>query len=220
MKQGEESPLRSRTHNTSPHRLSEYLDDRFTQLSPLRPRKVSKVSTMPVISTEDYVLRPQNQDDLPHIVAFQRDPVLMRYFGGPVTPERARHRFNLARWHYHAFGYSVFTVLRSSDKEFAGFAGLVHLNFDFSAADTELVICLTQPNWNHHMARELGNRLMRYAFEELEKDRIFLKFEKRDYPLGPVIKRDFHLKGMPQADVKNFDGRTYEVIEILPGLVA
>ncbi|QDU34933.1 hypothetical protein KS4_30100 [Poriferisphaera corsica] len=210
-------PLRSRTHNAAPHRFSEFLGVEKNGVSG-RPTS-TLYDTKVVLSTGEFNLRPQSHQDLPEMIEFERDPILMKYFGGVVTPERATLRFNLARWHYHAFGYTVFTALRRPKNQFAGFAGLSHLNFDFSSEHTELIVCLTKPNWDHHIAMDLSKSLLNYAFKKLGKKAVYMRFEKRNYPAWKAVVRDFEFTDVPETLYRTFNNRTYELLRITPELL-
>ena len=203
-------------YNSAPHRLdtAEIKLDRATRVTP-----DTFPQHRPILETKDFILRPQHSEDLHYMTSYQRDPLMMRYFGGPVTAHRAKKRLNLARWHQHAFGYSIFTVIRKPNNHFAGFAGLIHLNFDFSEKDTELVVCLTQPNWDHNLARQLTYALLDYAFNTLGKPHVLLRFQQRSYPLTPVLTRDLKLERTPTSSIGTFNEVSNEIVTLLPELM-
>ena len=168
------------------------------------------------LHTNDFLLRPQMECDVDYLLEFHEDPRLGQYFGGPINRPRAVKRLNLSRWHYRAFGYSIFTALRKPAHEFAGFAGLIHFNFDFSSTETEFVCCLTKKHWSHQLARQLAYFYLDYAFNDLFKSEVLMRFEPRTYPIVPLLVRDLHLARTPLTTSRNVAGTTYDIITIRP----
>ncbi|WP_432799146.1 GNAT family N-acetyltransferase [Poriferisphaera sp. WC338] len=166
------------------------------------------------LHTKDFLLRPQMECDVDYMLEYQSDPRLTQYFGGPINRARTIKRLNLARWHYRAFGYSIYTALRKPDYTFAGFAGLIHLNFDFSSNETEFICCLTKPHWHHQLARQLTYFFLNHAFGNLHKDAVIFRFEPRAYPLSPLLARDLHLSKQPLTTSMSVDGDTYDLLHV------
>jgi ribosomal-protein-alanine N-acetyltransferase len=126
---------------------------------------------MPEIETARLLLRPFNLNDLDDLARLFGDPAVMRYLGveGGKTLTRAETQAALdafiAGWHERGFGR--WAVLRKATQQWLGLCGLRLLD-----GAPELVYALTKDNWRQGFATEAAQACLRFAFEELQLERI------------------------------------------------
>jgi RimJ/RimL family protein N-acetyltransferase len=136
------------------------------------------------LTTERLVLRMPRVDDGEALLALYLDPEAMQFIGG-VHPGAADDptfvvRQWLARWQVNGFGHLV--VVRREDGAVLGRVGLV--NWDTSDwrmkskpeagehAQPELGWALARAAWGHGFATEAALAVRRWAYDELELERL------------------------------------------------
>ena len=102
----------------------------------------------------------------------QKDPQVMRFMGGPRDDHKIAAVFDLLFRHQQRYGFSAGTVFLKETGEFMGRSGIVHLDFQ-DTPDVELARFLMPVYWVQCFGMELGQALIDYAFNVLNKPRIF-----------------------------------------------
>lgn len=126
-------------------------------------------SMIPVLETERLRLRPPSKGDLQDNYQLGSDPEVMRY----ITPGRIQSlqearqdlykRIKLSRG---AYGYWVV-----EEKQSGIFIGWIVLK-ELDQTDLELGFRLHKTKWGQGFATEAGKRVITYAFEVLQLDRV------------------------------------------------
>ncbi len=103
---------------------------------------------------------------LADLVVLHLDPEVSRYLGGVRSPEatRAYLTTNMAHWDRHGFGL---WVLRTRTGEFAGRAGIRHIDVD-GTDEIEIAYTFKRELWGHGLASEIAGALTRIGLLQLE----------------------------------------------------
>jgi RimJ/RimL family protein N-acetyltransferase len=144
----EDAPHRVRTMWTSPYR---------------------DLPTTTTITTERMVLRPMQQDDLPHYIEMEADADVMRWVGDGTTkqPDEVRATFEHFWWFPERFGTRAFTIV---DRESDAFLGRVFLGPLLE--DSEIGYLFVKPAWGRGLATEAARAALNWAFTHAGLKRI------------------------------------------------
>jgi RimJ/RimL family protein N-acetyltransferase len=116
-------------------------------------------------------LRKFREADWQPYAAMSADPDVMRYIGSGVTltPEEAWRSIAGMLGHWQLRGYGMWALELKATGEFIGRAGFLDPP---GWPAFELGWVLGKPYWGHGYAREAAREALRYAFEELRRDRV------------------------------------------------
>lgn len=109
--------------------------------------------------TERLIAERLSADHLADLTALHLDPEVSRHLGGVRSPAQteAYLRLNLAHWDDHEFGL---WTLRTHDGQFAGRAGLRHLDIE-GAPEVEIAYTFRREMWGQGLATEIAHALVR-----------------------------------------------------------
>ncbi|MFN8769381.1 MAG: GNAT family N-acetyltransferase [Neisseriaceae bacterium] len=124
------------------------------------------------LETSRLTINKLQKSDFDIVRKHQKDPEVMKFFGGPREDKKINEIFNLGIDHMQKYGFSVGLVYEKDTGDCIGRAGLVHLDFN-GPPDVELAIFLLPAYWVKGYAIELGKNLIKYTFEVLNCSRIF-----------------------------------------------
>jgi ribosomal-protein-alanine N-acetyltransferase len=131
------------------------------------------------IATERLYIKKLDRDDYVTFHQQQKDPFLMKYFGGPREDEGIKKIFDLLITHQEKYGFSTGLVFLKQTKEVIGRAGLVHLDFK-PVEDIEIGYFIAKPYCGSGYATELGEALIKYAFDILHVSRIYATIDPKN----------------------------------------
>jgi RimJ/RimL family protein N-acetyltransferase len=116
-------------------------------------------------------LRKFRESDWEPYAALSADAEVMRYIGIGVThtPEEAWRSIAGMLGHWQLRGYGMWAVELKATGEFIGRAGFLDPP---GWPAFELGWVLARAHWGHGYAREAAREALRYAFEELRRDRV------------------------------------------------
>jgi RimJ/RimL family protein N-acetyltransferase len=118
------------------------------------------------------VLRPWTDEDLPAFAAMNADPEVMRYFRAPLSREESDKVAQLIRSTTGTQGWGWW-ALQVPEMEFAGFVGLSNVPFEASFTPAvEIGWRLARAAWGYGYATEGAHLALRYAFDELNLERV------------------------------------------------
>jgi len=123
------------------------------------------------LETERLRLRKFRESDWDPYAAMCADPQVMRYLGTGVTIGRDEAWRSLAVFlgHWQLKGYGMWALEAKQTGEFVGRAGFLHPP-DWPGF--ELGWVLARPHWGRGYAIEAAREALRFAFEELDRDRV------------------------------------------------
>jgi len=123
------------------------------------------------LETERLLLRSLQREDIDRLVELWSDPDVTRFLGGPRDPERVRSILEeeLAAPPHDRFGQ--WPLIEKESGATIGDCGLTEKTIR-SRAEIELVYVLSHDAWGKGYATEIGEALIRLAFDELGLKRV------------------------------------------------
>lgn len=119
-------------------------------------------------------LRAFREDDLKSAITWINNPVVTRY----LTDMRPRSIVEERAWLDRAMRNddptAVMLVIETSDGEYAGSVGLMHIDVRNRHAEAGIVIARPE-DWGRGLGTEAMQLILRHAFEELNLHRILLR---------------------------------------------
>jgi len=123
------------------------------------------------LETDRLLLRALRPEDVEPEVSLWQDPEVTRFMGGPRNDERVRAILLEELVEPPAGPLGQWPVVDKATGGFIGDCGL--LAKEIAGRDeVELVYVLVTGAWGHGYATEIGSALLRFAFEELHRERI------------------------------------------------
>jgi RimJ/RimL family protein N-acetyltransferase len=160
------------------------------------------MTKVPILETERLILREFRQDDFPVYEKLAADIDVMRYLGGKTMTqvEAWRHMaFMVGHWTLRGYGY--FALEEKSSGEFIGRAG-----FTNPTGWPGFELGWTVAPWRQRQgfAFEAAQRLLRFAFEDLDKAHVISLIHRDNTPsrrvaekLGETVEGEGEVLGMP-----------------------
>jgi RimJ/RimL family protein N-acetyltransferase len=168
-----------------------------------------------VYETERLRLRPLAMSDGDALHVLQRDPLMMKYFGGPYLRAQTDTwlEWHVAMWEQE--GYSHWAAELKADDHFVGWIGLTKVwePEDLLPA-TEVGWFIDRGHWGAGLATEGARRSLAFGFDELGLDRIIARYNPENLASGKVMEKI----GMQHAcDQSRSDGKgVSRIFEIRP----
>jgi ribosomal-protein-alanine N-acetyltransferase len=127
---------------------------------------------MNIIETDRLVLRRLTPEDADDLAALYADPEVMRFFGGPRTPEQTQAQIAWCLAEYERGNPSLWATVLKADSRFIGRCGLLPQMLD-GQPEAEVAYMIARPLWNRGLGTEAAHAIQEYAF--------------RNYKFGHVI---------------------------------
>ena len=129
--------------------------------------------TSDTISDSRIVLRRWRDSDLLAFAAMNADPEVMRHFPATLNSRESADLLTRIRQHFDQHGYGVWALEITGQLPFAGFVGLLQVNFEahFSPA-VEIAWRLVHSAWGKSYATKAALRVLHHAFEELQLEEV------------------------------------------------
>jgi RimJ/RimL family protein N-acetyltransferase len=164
--------------------------------------------------TDRLLLRPLEMSDGDSLFELQRDPVMMRFFGGPYVRAQTDTwlEWHVAMWDQE--GYSHWAAESKTEGRLIGWIGLTKV---WEPADilpaTEVGWFVDRRHWGTGLATEGGRRSLAFGFEELGLDRIIARYDPENVASGRVMEKlgMRHVCDMPTNDPDG-TSRVYEIV--------
>ena len=106
------------------------------------------------------------EEDLPLATALWTDENVMRYMGGPSTPEAILKRLHIEMERQLAYGVQYWPLFHRTTDEFVGCSGL--RPFHDESGVFEMGVHIVPRFWSERLGEEAARTVMQYAFEELQ----------------------------------------------------
>ena len=141
-----------------------------------------------VLETERLLLRPFRNADLDEYAAMCADPEVMKYLGTGVTLNRADAWRSMAGFlgHWELLGFGMWALEEKASGRLVGRAGFLDPP---GWPAFELGWTLGRPHWGRGFATEAAQRALRYAFEELGRERVIHLIRAGNEPSVRVAER-------------------------------
>jgi len=143
---------------------------------------------MEILRTPRLLLRFQTPADIPPLIALWRDPVVMRFMGGPRDLQRLQTAFDETQANPTAETYDLWPLVELSSGQTIGHCGLLDKEVA-GQAEIELVYVLAKSAWGKGYATEIGAALIAHAFEHMGLHRLIALIEPENEPSERVALR-------------------------------
>ncbi len=164
-------------------------------------RQISPMN-VPVLETERLILRELTENDFPVYEKLAADMDVMRFLGGKTMDrvEAWRHMaFMVGHWRLRGYGY--FALEEKETGQFIGRAGFTN---PAGWPGFELGWTVSPTHQRRGFAFEAAQRLLRYAFEDLDRVHVISLIHRENIPsrrvaekLGETIEGETTVLGMP-----------------------
>jgi len=155
-------------------------------------RRVAATSTafrVPRLAAQRVVLRPLTQGDAPAVFGFFRDPDVTRYWSRPPMTHlaQARKLVRDIRVGYRTGETIQLGIERQDDATLIGTCTLFH--FHTQSRRAELGYALGRPYWGQGLMHEALQRLLGYAFDDLNLHRLEADIDPRNEASARTLAR-------------------------------
>jgi RimJ/RimL family protein N-acetyltransferase len=117
-----------------------------------------------MIETDRLLLRPWDDSELPLMVRWNADPVLMQHFGATRTPAETEARFRLMQQWQQTLGFSFWALERKADGQVIGNCGLKLVTVPWpEPTDIEIGWMLVRDAWGQGYATEAATAALAYG---------------------------------------------------------
>ena len=134
--------------------------------------------------------RRWGKDDLEEFAIMNADPEVMKHFPKPLSREESAEFLKRLIEHYKNHGYCYFAAEILETGEFIGFTGMAYQTYesDFTPA-TDIGWRLVRTAWGKGFAVESAKRCLKYAFEDLQVERIISTCTKLNHKSERVMQK-------------------------------
>jgi len=139
------------------------------------------------LETTGLYLKAPHEADFPAICSLQSHPAIMQHFIQPHA--QIRKTFDLSIQHYRNHGFTLFSVFEKITDTFIGQAGLIHLAYDDTQPDIELVYQLLPTARGLEYATELANALIAWAWQHQSIQKIITVIHQDNIPSRHVAEK-------------------------------
>lgn len=115
--------------------------------------------------TERLTAERLREADLADLVALHLDPEVSRHLGGVRSAETTKEYLDVNMAHWDRYGFGLW-ALRTSDRAFAGRAGLRHILVD-DIDEIEIAYAFTRNLWGRGLAGEIATAMTRIGLSQL-----------------------------------------------------
>lgn len=143
----------------------------------------------PTLTTDRLVLRPFTDGDSEDLFALQSDPRVLRYWDAPPWTDRSRVAGFMDGCRQLADEGSGARVAleQRTDAAFLGWCTFNSWNPEFRSAS--LGYCLTEEAWGQGYATEASRRLLQWAFDTLDLNRVQAEADTRNTASARVLEK-------------------------------
>ena len=121
-----------------------------------------------ILETERTLLRPFRHKDLVCLNGLYKDAKVIKYKGPRAyTKDRVDKILYASIRHQTTFGYSMWAVIRKSDQQFMGRAGLIHLD---NTQEIDLSYALHTRFWRQGYALEITKKVIEWGFSNTDAE--------------------------------------------------
>lgn len=156
----------------------------------------------PTLHTERLTLRPITEGDADALWRLQSDAHVLRYWDEPPwsDPSQVQHFLARCRNLEETGTGARLAIELTSDSTFLGWCNLSDFKPDFRSA--AMGYCLFESAWGHGHATEAGRALLRWAFDNLDLNRVQAEADTRNPASRRVLEKlGFVLEGTLREDV-------------------
>jgi [ribosomal protein S5]-alanine N-acetyltransferase len=126
------------------------------------------------IETPRLILRQWTEADHEPFIQLNLDRAVMEFFPYTLTRDESIGQIARITTHIDQYGYGLFAVERKDNRQFIGFTGLSHAQFEsYFTPCVEIGWRLSKENWNHGFATEAAKACLKLGLHTLELSGIY-----------------------------------------------
>lgn len=140
-----------------------------------------------ILETERLYLREMNQSDFEDLAEILQNPRVMYAYEHDFSDNDVQEWLDRQITRYKKYGFGLWAVILKSTDEMIGQAGLTMQPYK----DTEVLeigYLLKEIFWHHGYASEAANGCKKYAFEQLNRDKVYSIIKSDNYASMKVAK--------------------------------
>ena len=158
------------------------------------------------LETKRLILRHWESKDLPLFAKMNADPAVMEFFPAPLSKEESDDLAVKIQGELQEKEYGLFAIQVKEGPSFIGFVGLHYQNFTAPFTPCiEIGWRLDVPYWGKGYAFEAAEKVLSYAFEELQLKKVVSFTSKKNLrsmklmeKLGMIRSEDFMHSSLPE----------------------
>jgi ribosomal-protein-alanine N-acetyltransferase len=154
---------------------------------------------MTILTTQRLRLEPFNDRHFEELYYLNNDMQVMRYITGrKVSIDETLEHIALVKKNWAELGFSSWSIFLSDTNEFIGSGGIQHIEFN-RENPIEMGWRLKTSKWGHGYATEAAQRMMQYAFDQVDVDTLYAICHQENKRSEGVMKRiGMHFQGIEQ----------------------
>ena len=140
-----------------------------------------------ILETERLYLREMNQSDFEDLAEILQNPRVMYAYEHDFSDNDVQEWLDRQITRYEKYGFGLWAVILKNTDEMIGQAGLTMQPYK----DTEVLeigYLLKERFWHYGQASEAANGCKKYAFEQLNRDKVYSIIKSDNYASMKVAK--------------------------------
>ena len=140
-----------------------------------------------ILETERLYLREMNQSDFEDLAEILQNPRVMYAYEHDFSDNDVQKWLDRQITRYKKYGFGLWAVILKSTDEMIGQAGLTMQPYKDNEV-LEIGYLLKERFWHHGYASEAANGCKKYAFEQLNRDKVYSIIKSDNYSSMKVAK--------------------------------
>ncbi|HIW15105.1 MAG TPA: GNAT family N-acetyltransferase [Firmicutes bacterium] len=127
---------------------------------------------MTILETERLILREMDQEDFSDLAQMLQNPRVMVAYEHDFSDEDVQRWLDRQKSRYETYGFGLWAMILKKTGEMIGQAGLTMQPYKGKQV-LEIGYLLKEAYWHHGYAREAAAGLKKYAFETLNREKVY-----------------------------------------------
>lgn len=159
---------------------------------------------------EEYVLREQSLDDTSAFFEYYADPNVSRYIlaSSPKSLTEAMNELHYCRNLFYQKGGIYWTIARKSDNRMIGAVGL-YIHAPHNRA--EICYDLHKDYWRQGIMATAIEKVMEFAFDKIDLDRIEAVTVKENIPSMAILKKMGYQYEGTLKNYRQYEGKAHDI---------
>lgn len=140
-----------------------------------------------ILETERLYLREMNQSDFEDLAEILQNPRVMYAYEHDFSDNDVQEWLDRQITRYKKYGFGLWAVILKNKDEMIGQAGLTMQSYKGTEV-LEIGYLLKERFWHYGYASEAANGCKKYAFEQLNRDKVYSIIKSDNYASMKVAK--------------------------------
>lgn len=140
-----------------------------------------------ILETERLYLRKMNQSDFEDLAEILQNSRVMYAYEHDFSDNDVQEWLDRQITRYKKYGFGLWAVILKNTDEMIGQAGLTMQSYKGTEV-LEIGYLLKERFWHHEYASEAANGCKKYAFEQLNRDKVYSIIKSDNYASMKVAK--------------------------------